>query len=136
MSPALLPPRPDLSSLAGIHATSRSPAPGRFIPPTQGWASSIVPCGSPARQGCLPCIPCAAVASLAPFQPKDKAMIITITLFASILVTSIIFAWLFRQRIAQHLPSKETMTTAMLFAAVALLLVVVSCQTFFFSSTP
>ena len=52
-------------------------------------------------------------------------MIITITLFASILVTSIIFAWLFRQRIAQHLPSKETMTTAMLFAAVALLLVVV-----------
>ena len=52
-------------------------------------------------------------------------MIITITLLASILVTSIIFAWLFRQRIAQHLPSKETLTTAMLFAAVALLLVVV-----------
>jgi hypothetical protein len=48
-------------------------------------------------------------------------MIITITLLASILVASIVLAWLFRQRIAQHLPSKETLTTAMLFAPIALL---------------
>jgi hypothetical protein len=51
-------------------------------------------------------------------------MIITVTLLASILVTSIA-VWLFRQRLAQHLPSKETMTTVCLFAAVAVLLVVV-----------
>ncbi len=50
-------------------------------------------------------------------------MIFTVTLLASILVASVL-AWLFRQRIAQHLPSKETVTTVTLFAAVALLLVV------------
>lgn len=52
-------------------------------------------------------------------------MIITITLLASLLITSIIVAWLFRQRITRHLPSKETVTTVTLFAAVALLLAVV-----------
>ncbi len=51
-------------------------------------------------------------------------MIITALFACSILAVSIL-AWLFRQRLAQHLPSKESMTTAMLFAAVALLLVVV-----------
>jgi Mn2+/Fe2+ NRAMP family transporter len=51
-------------------------------------------------------------------------MIITALFACSILAVSIL-AWLFRQRIAQHLPSKETLTTTMLFAAVALLLVVV-----------
>jgi hypothetical protein len=53
-----------------------------------------------------------------------KAMIITVTILASIFVASVL-AWLFRQRLARFLPRKETMTTAMLFAAVALLLVVV-----------
>ncbi len=51
-------------------------------------------------------------------------MIITITLLASLLLTSLIVAWLLRQRIAQRLLSKETVTTVTLFAAVALLLVV------------
>ncbi len=51
-------------------------------------------------------------------------MIFTITLLASILVASVL-AWLFRQRLAHYIPRKETLTTAMLFAAVALLLVVV-----------
>ena len=50
-------------------------------------------------------------------------MIITITLFASILVTSIIFAWLFRQRLAHYMPRKETVTTVCLFAPIALLLI-------------
>ena len=48
-------------------------------------------------------------------------MIITITLLASIFVASIVLAWLLRQRISRHLPSKETLTTAMLFAPIALL---------------
>jgi hypothetical protein len=57
-----------------------------------------------------------------PPLPKDKSMIITVTLLASILVASIV-VWLFRQRLAQHLPSKEVMTTVCLFAPIAMLVV-------------
>jgi hypothetical protein len=51
-------------------------------------------------------------------------MIISI-LFACSLFAVAILTWLFRQRLARFLPRKETMTTATLFAAVALLLAVV-----------
>jgi len=61
-------------------------------------------------------------------------MIISILFACSILVASVV--WLFRQRLAQRLPSKETVTTVTLFAAVALLLAVVLLPIFFFSSTP
>ena len=47
-------------------------------------------------------------------------MIITVTLLASILVASVA-VWFFRQRLVQFLPSKETMTTLLLFAPIALL---------------
>ena len=50
-------------------------------------------------------------------------MIITVTLLTSILVASIL-AWLFRHRLAHFLPRKETVTTACLFAPIALLLVI------------
>ncbi len=50
-------------------------------------------------------------------------MIISILFACSILAVAIL-AWLFRQRLARCLPRKETMTTVMLFAAVALLAVV------------
>ena len=49
-------------------------------------------------------------------------MIISILFACSILAVSIL-VWLFRQRFAQHLPSKETMSTVALVALVALLLV-------------
>ncbi len=44
----------------------------------------------------------------------------TLILLASILVVFIL-AWLFRQRLFQYLPRKESMTTALSFAPIALL---------------
>ncbi|MGO9109348.1 MAG: hypothetical protein ACLP9L_08955 [Thermoguttaceae bacterium] len=49
-------------------------------------------------------------------------MIISILFACSILTVSIL-VWLFRQRLAQHLPSKESVSTLCLIAPVALLLV-------------
>jgi hypothetical protein len=50
-------------------------------------------------------------------------MIISILFACSILAVSIL-VWLFRQRLAQHLPSKETVSTFCLVAPVVLLLCV------------
>ena len=44
----------------------------------------------------------------------------TLIILGSILAT-VILAWLFRERLAHHLPRKETMTTATLIAAIVLL---------------
>lgn len=46
----------------------------------------------------------------------------TVLLLVSIFAASIL-AWLFRQRLAKHLPSKETMSTFALFAPIVLLLI-------------
>ena len=51
-------------------------------------------------------------------------MIITVILLASILLAASILAWLFRRRLAEQLPSKETMSTFLLFAPIALLVII------------
>jgi hypothetical protein len=49
----------------------------------------------------------------------------TLLLFACSIVVVSVLAWLYRQRLAQHLPTKKTMTDVLVVASIVLLAVLV-----------